>query len=209
LHIYEIINWYKCETFLNKVGTIGQDKPLHSKVILEQLACQSANTNRDIVPAQVWEQLMPSIISLGISHRQLQASLGTFSSSRSLYTQNLSRERASKVAKILQSEELSVLAESDVYWDKVISIESDGIEEVYDLTVDKLHNFISNNTLVHNSIEQDADVVMFIYRDEVYNQTEENQGVAEIIIGKQRNGPIDTVRLAFIKNYTRFENLYQ
>ncbi|MBN8722400.1 MAG: replicative DNA helicase [Acidobacteria bacterium] len=197
------------ETFLNKVGAIGQDKPLHSKVILEQLACQPANTNRDTLPAQVWQQLTPSITSLGISHRQLQASLEMAYSGRSLYTQNLSCERASKVAKIIQSEELSILAESDIYWDKIVSIVPDGIEEVYDLTVDELHNFICNNTLVHNSIEQDADLVMFIYRDEVYNQTEENQGVAEIIIGKQRNGPIDTVRLAFIKNYTRFENLYQ
>jgi replicative DNA helicase len=197
------------ETFLNKVGTIGQDKPLHSKVILEQLACQPANTNRDTLPAHVWQQLMPPITSLGVSHKQQQASLEMFSSSKSLYKQNLSRERASNVAKIIQSEELSALATSDVYWDKIVSIVPDGIEEVYDLTVDKLHNFISNNTLVHNSIEQDADLVMFIYRDEVYNQTEENQGVAEIIIGKQRNGPIDTVRLAFIKNYTRFENLYQ
>ncbi|MBL8152294.1 MAG: replicative DNA helicase [Blastocatellia bacterium] len=59
------------------------------------------------------------------------------------------------------------------------------------------------------SIEQDADLVMFIYREEMYNQTEENAGIAEIIIGKQRNGPTDTVKLAFIKQFTRFENLYR
>jgi replicative DNA helicase len=57
------------------------------------------------------------------------------------------------------------------------------------------------------AIEQDADIVMFIFREEVYKETEENRGVAEIIIGKQRNGPIGTVRLAFIKEFTRFENL--
>jgi len=49
--------------------------------------------------------------------------------------------------------------------------------------------------------------VLFIYREEVYEQKEENEGVAEIIIGKQRNGPIGTVRLAFVKEYTRFETL--
>jgi replicative DNA helicase len=59
------------------------------------------------------------------------------------------------------------------------------------------------------SIEQDADLVMFIYREEMYNPTEENAGIAEIIIGKQRNGPTDTVRLAFIKQFTRFENLWR
>jgi replicative DNA helicase len=57
------------------------------------------------------------------------------------------------------------------------------------------------------AIEQDADIVMFIYREEEHKPTEENRGVAEIIIGKQRNGPTGSVRLAFIKEFTRFENL--
>ena len=62
------------------------------------------------------------------------------------------------------------------------------------------------------ALEQDADVVMFIYREEQYRdadgqQNQDAEGVAEIIIGKQRNGPIGTAKLAFIKEHTRFENL--
>lgn len=56
------------------------------------------------------------------------------------------------------------------------------------------------------AIEQDADIIMFIYRDEVYNKKPENEGIAEIIIAKQRNGPIGTVKLTFLHEFTRFEN---
>ena len=78
----------------------------------------------------------------------------------------------------------------------------------------KLVSFYKHGSWAHRTIIRplegnpfDADVIMFVYRDEVYHPETEHKGIAEIIIGKQRNGPIGTTRLAFIGKYTRFENL--
>src|SRR6185312_8424329 len=107
----------------------------------------------------------------------------------------------------VQSDELIHLAQSDVYWDEIVAIEPDGEAEVYDLTVEGLHNFVAGDITVHNSIEQDADIVMFIYRDEVYNPDSERKNIADIIIAKHRNGPIGTVSLYFQAAQTRYRDL--
>ena len=57
------------------------------------------------------------------------------------------------------------------------------------------------------AIEQDADVVMFIYRDDYYNKDTEKKNISEIIIGKQRSGPVGTIELAWLPEYTKFGNL--
>ena len=69
------------------------------------------------------------------------------------------------------------------------------------------HRPILSDLRESGSIEQDADLVAFIYRDEIYNRDSEDKGKAEIIVAKQRNGPTDTVKLAFLRDFTRFENL--
>jgi len=92
------------------------------------------------------------------------------------------------------------------FWDRVERIESDGFDEVFDLTVDGLHNFVANDLIVHNSIEQDADVVMFLFRPEYY-KSDEKPGIAEIIVAKHRNGPTGMIELKFRRDHTRFYNL--
>jgi replicative DNA helicase len=91
------------------------------------------------------------------------------------------------------------IATSDVYWDKITDITPDGETEVYDLTVPGYANFVAQNIVVHNSIEQDADIVMFLYRDEM-------AGVTKLAVEKHRNGPTGIIDLVFRGAYTQFEN---
>jgi replicative DNA helicase len=84
----------------------------------------------------------------------------------------------------------------------------DGVEEVFDLTVPGHHNFIANDIVVHNSIEQDADIVMFIYRDDYYNpDSSERPNIAEINVAKHRNGPTATIDLYWHGQLATFRNL--
>lgn len=102
---------------------------------------------------------------------------------------------------------LGNLAESDVSWDRVASITPAGEQSVYDLTVPDVHNFLANGAFAHNSIEQDADIVMFVHREELYNPQTDKKNIADLIIAKHRNGPIGQIPLRFFPSQTRFADL--
>jgi replicative DNA helicase len=136
----------------------------------------------------------------------MQAGLGSTYSGTGIYEQNLGRERAKRLAAVVRSDDLELLARSEVYWDLVQSIKPDGVDDVYDLTVEDLHNFVADNVIVHNSIEQDSDLVMFLFRPEYY-KSEERPGIAEVIVAKHRNGPTGMIELKFRRDHTRFYNL--
>lgn len=95
----------------------------------------------------------------------------------------------------------------DILWDQVASIQADGTEEVYDLTVPRYHNFAANEFIVHNSIEQDADVVIFVYREDYYNEETDQQNIADLMVAKHRHGTTGTVSLYFRKELTQFRDL--
>jgi replicative DNA helicase len=103
--------------------------------------------------------------------------------------------------------EIENLAKGDIYWDKIVSITLDSESDVYDLTVPKFHNFIANNIIAHNSIEQDADLIMMLYRDAYYNPDTPDRDITELIITKHRNGPTGVVKLVFDPALTKFKNL--
>jgi replicative DNA helicase len=143
-----------------------------------------------------------------VTTRQMQQALGSAYSGTGLYKQNVSRERANRLASAVGGDQhLTNLASSDVYWDEVKAIEPAGEEEVFDLTVPVYSNFVVNDIIAHNSIEQDADVVLFIYREEMYNEDTEKQNIADVIIAKHRNGPTGSVSLFFRKELTQFRDL--
>jgi replicative DNA helicase len=142
-----------------------------------------------------------------VTTRQLARDLGMSYAGSSLYKSAPSRERLRRITKVIRDRRLDSLAQSDVFWDEVVEIVPDAYEEVFDATVPGTHNFVADGMIVHNSIEQDADLVMFLYRDEVYNRDSEARGEAELIIAKHRNGPTDTVKLAFMNQYTKFASL--
>jgi len=169
-----------------------------------------ATANHQFLTIQGWQRLdmlVPGMQTASLTSRQMQAALGNAYCGTGLYKQNLSRERATRLAFVVQSEELTRLAQSDIYWDEIISIEPDGETEIYDLTVEGLHNFVASDIVVHNSIEQDSDIVMFIYRDDVYNQDSEKKNIADIIVAKHRNGPLGGISLYFQASQTRFRDL--
>ena len=196
------------ENFAETINTIGAYKRKSLREITEYLQDKTANTNRDVIPKQFWDLfVMPKMKENNISNK-LFRELTKISISGKSSQRNVSREKAKTIAKAIDSTELLNLAESDIYWDEIVSIEYDGETKVYDLTVERFENFVTVEMIAHNSIEQDADVVAFIYREEYYKPDDENAGVAEIILSKQRNGPTGTVKLAFLKEFTRFENYF-
>jgi replicative DNA helicase len=196
------------ERFFAQIGTIGQSKTIHQLAITNFLSKRSANTNRDVLPREIWRQFaVPAMHGAGMTTHQMQTQLGNAYCGTGLYKQNVSRERAIRLAQVVGSTDLLQLANSDIYWDEIVSIEPDGEAEVYDLTVEELHNFAADNFIVHNSIEQDADIVMFIYREELYDKETDKKGIAEIHIAKHRNGPTAVVPMRFDPNTTRFTDL--
>jgi len=98
-------------------------------------------------------------------------------------------------------------SDRSVGWEPVAAISAAGQAEVYDLTVPPHHNFVAGGLVVHNSIEQDADVVLFIYREDYYIEDTDRQNIADVIVAKHRHGSTGTISLYFRKELTQFRDL--
>ena len=112
-----------------------------------------------------------------------------------------------KVAEVLSARGLDLEATNDVLWDEVVAIEPLGEQEVFDATVLGTHNFVADGIAVHNSIEQDADMVILLHREDAYEKESPRAGEADFIVAKHRNGPTATITVAFQGHYSRFVDM--
>ncbi|MDX6198927.1 MAG: replicative helicase [Actinomycetota bacterium] len=115
--------------------------------------------------------------------------------------------RLAGVATALLDDDLELEATNDVFWDTVVEVVPDGVEEVFDATVVGNHNFIADGVAVHNSIEQDADMVVLLHREDAYEKESPRAGEADFIVAKHRNGPTATITVAFQGHYSRFVDM--
>ncbi|GAB3493582.1 replicative DNA helicase [Flexivirga lutea] len=194
--------------FLQEIGVFG-DRGVHATRLLAIVRETSSNTNVDTVPTPVWDTVREVLTERGMTHREFAAAMGTQFCGSTMWKHAPSRERLGRVATLLDSAELELMCVNDVFWDSVVSIDLEGVEEVFDATVIGSHNFIANGIAAHNSIEQDADMVILLHREDSYDRESERAGEADLIVAKHRNGPTDTITVAFQGHYSRFTNMAQ
>ncbi len=171
------------------------------------LASRAFDTSLDTVPVEVRGQVRERATDRGRTHRRFATRTRTRSCTSAPWKRAPNRTRLSRVASVLGDADLDLLATNDVFWDTVVEVEPLGEREVFDATVAGTHNFVANGISVHNSIEQDADMVILLYREDVHDKESPRAGEADIIVAKHRNGPTADVTVAFQGHYSRFVDM--
>jgi replicative DNA helicase len=192
--------------FLDDIGVHGA-RAVMAERSRQKLTAIKGNTNLDTIPREVWDRVRSVLVERQMTQRQFAAALGTQFCGTTLWKHAPSRERLGRVATILDDAELEMVATNDVFWDEIASVESVGEQPVYDATVLGTHNFVANGISLHNSIEQDSDVVILLHREDAYERESPRAGEADMIVAKHRNGPTTTVTVAFQGHYSRFVDM--
>ncbi|MCZ8131519.1 MAG: replicative DNA helicase [Steroidobacteraceae bacterium] len=208
VHTVDVSGTEQQQLFLDRVGAFGP-REAPAAVLREQLASITPNPNADTLPLEAFADVRRAMVSNGVSRRRMASMRGTAYGGTSHFSFAPGRGTLASYAKLLDDDALSRWVESDLFWDRVVAVEPAGEQEVFDLTVPGPASWLADGLVSHNSgaIEQDADLILMIYREEVYEPNTTRKGIADVIITKQRNGPTGEVHLAFLGEYTRFENL--
>jgi replicative DNA helicase len=193
-------------TFLRHVGVHGV-KAIAAQEVLTNLEPVVRNTNLDTVPREVWSQVKATLVSRKMTHREFAAAMGTKFCGSTMWKHAPSRSRLHRAAALLEERDLHTLATSDVYWDQIVEITNLGERDVYDGTVAGTHNFVANGISAHNSLEQDADMVILLNRPDAFERDDPRGGEADLIVAKHRNGPTKTVTVAHQLHLSRFTNM--
>ncbi len=178
-----------------------------ASVVARRLDDIAANTDLDTVPREVWGTVRTLLGTPGMTHRGFAAAMGSRFCGSTMWKHAPSRSRLARAAAVLHDAGLEMLATNDVFWDEVVEVSSLGEQPVYDATVPGTNNFIANGIVVHNSIEQDADMVILLHRPDAFERDDPRAGEADLILAKHRNGPTNTITVAHQLHYSRFADL--
>jgi replicative DNA helicase len=206
--------------FLDGIGIPGAGGPI-AQATRERLRSVRHDAATARVPGNVWERV-GRVLEMRQSAFRGDASAGTVWRSAAPHSlvpdqvrpargggqaEQPAQEQLSQVAIILDDAELDMVATNDIFWDEIAAVESLGQRPVYDATVPGTHNFVANGISLHNSIEQDSDMVILLHREDAYERESPRAGEADLIVAKHRNGPTATVTVAFQGHYSRFVDM--
>lgn len=201
-----IYGWDNQRRFVAHVGVNGE-RGIKAREVLAHLEDAKCNPNLDTVPKEVWQQVKSALSREGMTHRQFAAAMGTKFCGSTMWKHAPSRSRLHRAAAVLNDPELHHLALNDVFWDEIVEITSIGEHDVYDGTVPGTSNFVAQGITAHNSLEQDADMVLLLHRPDAIDREDPRGGEADIILGKHRNGPTANITVAHQLHFSRFTNM--
>ncbi|UHJ57976.1 replicative DNA helicase [Mycolicibacterium fortuitum] len=201
-----IYGWDNQRRFVAHVGVNGE-RGIKAREVLAHLEDAKCNPNLDTVPKEVWQQVKSALSREGMTHRKFAAAMGTKFCGSTMWKHAPSRSRLHRAAAVLNDPELHHLALNDVFWDEIVEITSIGEHDVYDGTVPGTSNFVAQGITAHNSLEQDADMVLLLHRPDAIDREDPRGGEADIILGKHRNGPTANITVAHQLHFSRFTNM--
>ncbi|MDT5053484.1 MAG: replicative helicase [Mycobacterium sp.] len=178
-----------------------------AREVLANLERVSARANSDTVPTEVWTQVRNTLADKQMTHREFAAAMSTKSCGSAMWKRGPSRARLHRAAAVLEDREIHDLAANDVLWDRIVEITRIGKQDVYDGTVPGANCFVAQGITVHNSLEQDADMVILLHRPDAFERDDPRGGEADLILGKHRNGPTKTITVAHQLHLSRFANM--
>jgi replicative DNA helicase len=139
---------YQVERFCREVGIFSKERQIQA--VLDAIGARAGIANADTVPRAAWKLVLEEKGALSWAEVNARCGLPR-NHNWHVGKEDIGRERLQRLAKALDSERLRQLADAEVLWDEVLRVEPDGIDQVYDLTVDGTHNFVANDIVVHNS----------------------------------------------------------